>query len=277
MNYHWVWLRVAIEAVEFFSSQGTPEWGCWAEAMVMWQTVRRPPLSLILRVKYSGSSSLLSRKLQCWKTGPWEGWWWWIFRHYRRPGPRWIWGLFSLTLPFTLLGWPLFYHLFLVFVDFSKINFFFYLSYWLRLAFLSISSQIQVQVLTGWFGSSILIFVVLMPIWTSRLWQDRILMFWILLSLKSVIAAISQSSLSLALVALNEAEEYHTWCPGYGSWCFLPAEMEPVLASASVFVTNPHKFSICIDIRILTLSALNISTHIRTLSALNISTRIRTL
>ena len=41
--------------------------------------------------------------------------------------------------------------------------------------FVAISSQIQVQVLIGWFGSSILIFVVFMPIWTSWLGLDRII------------------------------------------------------------------------------------------------------
>ena len=39
------------------------------------------------------------------------------------------------------------------------------------------------------------------------------------LSLKSLIAAISQSSISLALVAKAESEEPNNWCPGYGSLC----------------------------------------------------------
>ena len=42
---------------------------------------------------------------------------------------------------------------------------------------MAISSQTQDQVLIGGFGSSILIFVVFMPIWTSWLWLDRIMMF----------------------------------------------------------------------------------------------------
>ena len=70
--------------------------------------------------------------------------------------------------------------------------------------FVAVSSQIYIgQVLIGGFGSSILIFVVFMPIWTSWLWLDRIMMFWFLLSLKSLIAAIFPSSVSLALVVPN--------------------------------------------------------------------------
>ena len=42
-----------------------------------------------------------------------------------------------------------------------------------------------------------------MPNWTSWLWLDLIMMFWFVLSLMSLIAAISQSSVSLALVAHN--------------------------------------------------------------------------
>ena len=48
----------------------------------------------------------------------------------------------------------------------------------------------------------------------SWLWMDRIVMFWFVLSLKSVIAAISQNSVSLALVAPSEAAELYYWCPG---------------------------------------------------------------
>ena len=68
--------------------------------------------------------------------------------------------------------------------------------------FVALSNQIPVQVLRG-FGSSIPIFVVFMPIWTSWQWLDRSMMFWFVLSLKYLIAAISQSSVSLALVAPN--------------------------------------------------------------------------
>ena len=57
---------------------------------------------------------------------------------------------------------------------------------------MAISSQIQVQVLTRDFGSSIPTFVVFMSIWTSRLWLDRIMMFLFVLSLKSLIAEISE-------------------------------------------------------------------------------------
>ena len=38
-------------------------------------------------------------------------------------------------------------------------------------------------------------------------------------NLKSLIAAISQSSLSLAGVPPTEAEDLHTLCPGYGCLC----------------------------------------------------------
>ena len=48
-----------------------------------------------------------------------------------------------------------------------------------------ISSKIPVQVLIGGFGSSIPTFVVFMPIWTSWLGLDRIMMCWFVLSLKS--------------------------------------------------------------------------------------------
>ena len=43
------------------------------------------------------------------------------------------------------------------------------------------------------------------------------MVFCFVLSLKSLIAAISQRSVSLALVAPTEAAELHTWCPGYCS------------------------------------------------------------
>ena len=56
------------------------------------------------------------------------------------------------------------------------------------------------------------IFMVFMPIRMSWLWLDRI-MFWFVMSLKSLIAAISLKGLE-ALVAPAEAEELHTWCPG---------------------------------------------------------------
>ena len=66
--------------------------------------------------------------------------------------------------------------------------------------FVAISSQIQGLVLIGGFESSILTFMVFMPSW---LWLNRIMMFWFVLSLKSLIAAISNSFVSLALVAPN--------------------------------------------------------------------------
>ena len=72
------------------------------------------------------------------------------------------------------------------FMNFLKlISFFIFLIYcvccWL---FVAILSQIQVQVLIGGFRSAILIFVVFMPIWTSWLGLDRIMMFRFVLSLK---------------------------------------------------------------------------------------------
>ena len=60
---------------------------------------------------------------------------------------------------------------------------------------MAISSQIRVPVLILGLGSSIIIFMVFMSIWTSRLWLDRIMMFWFVMSPKSLIAAISQSSI----------------------------------------------------------------------------------
>ena len=58
-------------------------------------------------------------------------------------------------------------------------------------------------VLTRGFGSSIPIFVVFIPIWTSWLWFDLIMIFYFVLSLKYIIDTITQSSISLALVAPN--------------------------------------------------------------------------
>ena len=90
-------------------------------------------------------------------------------------------------------------------MDFLKNNVLFYLSISCVCCslFVELLSQIQAQILIGGFGYSILIFVVFMPIWTSWLWLDRIMRFWFVASLKSLIAAISQSSVSLALVAPN--------------------------------------------------------------------------
>ena len=68
-----------------------------------------------------------------------------------------------------------------------------------------ISSHFHFQVLIGWFGSSILIFVVFVPIWTSWLWLYPIMMFWFVLTPKSLIAAISQSSVSLSQQRLSNS------------------------------------------------------------------------
>ena len=69
--------------------------------------------------------------------------------------------------------------------------------------FVAISSQIQVQVLIEGFGSSIQIFVIFMPI-CSWLWLDRIMMFGFVLSLKSLIAAISQSSVYIPIFGCSQ-------------------------------------------------------------------------
>ena len=128
------------------------------------------------------------------------------FHRYRRPGPRRTWGLFTITWYWSSAGWTSFLmsnHMFLWI--FSKMYLFFYLSYWLHLLLIVvvISSKVQFLVLIGGFGSFILIFVVFMPIWTSWLLLDRVMVFWFVLGLKSLIAAVSQSSVSLALVASN--------------------------------------------------------------------------
>ena len=46
------------------------------------------------------------------------------------------------------------------------------------------------------------------------------MIFWFVLILMSLIAAISQSSVSLAWLPPTEAEELHTWRPCYGSLCY---------------------------------------------------------
>ena len=101
----------------------------------------------------------------------------------------------------ALLGGPLFCHLFQLCMYFCRLKIYFFFIFhigcvccWL---FVVISSQIQVQDLIGGLGSSILIFVDFMPIWTSWLWLNRIMVFWFLRSLKCLIAAVSQSSTSL--------------------------------------------------------------------------------
>ena len=80
-------------------------------------------------------------------------------------------------------------------------------------------SEVQVLILTGGFGSYIPIFVVFVPIWPNCLWQNRNIIFWFVLSLKSLIAVISQSLYPWLWLFPTEAEVLHTWCPGYGSQC----------------------------------------------------------
>ena len=75
----------------------------------------------------------------------------------------------------------------------------------------------MVPVLTRGFGFSIPPFMVFMPIWMSRLWLDRIMMFRFVLSLKSLIAPISQSSVSLALVAPNRGCRTPLLVPMHGT------------------------------------------------------------
>ena len=95
--------------------------------------------------------------------------------------------------------------------------------------FVATSSQILVQVLTRGLGFSIPTFVVFMPIWMSWLWLDRIMIFWIVLSLKSLIAAISQSSVSMALIAPNRG-------------IFEKDSASSCRASSSVLAINPLCF-----------------------------------
>ena len=85
-------------------------------------------------------------------------------------------------------------------------------------SFVTILSKIQVQVLLGGFGSSIPIFVVSMPIWTSWLWLDRI-MFWFLLSL-GVSDRRHLSELSIPGFGCPQQRlRNYTPSPGYGSLC----------------------------------------------------------
>ena len=129
------------------------------------------------------------------------------FHHYRRPGPRRTWMLFNLALPgmTALLGGPLFCRLFFFLYGYYQ-HLFLLLSFLLVRMLLNVCGDIEsnpgpgsdkrVRVLY----SNIRVF---MPIWMNFLSLDRIMMFWFVLSLKSLIAAISQSSVSLALVAPN--------------------------------------------------------------------------
>ena len=71
--------------------------------------------------------------------------------------------------------------------------YFCYLSYWMRLL-LIVCDDVESNPGSG---------VVFMPILMSWLWLDQIKMFWFVSSLKSLIAAISQSSVSLDLLAPN--------------------------------------------------------------------------
>ena len=81
--------------------------------------------------------------------------------------------------------------------------------------FVAISSQILIRVLTGRFGSSVPIFVVFTPIWTSFLWLDLIMIFWSVLSLLSTPSF--RASYPWLWLPPAEAEELNTCCRGYGS------------------------------------------------------------
>ena len=86
-----------------------------------------------------------------------------------------------------------------------------------------------------------------MPIWMNWLWLDQIMMFWFVLSLKSLIAAISQSSVSLALVAPNRG--CGTLFPVRRVWLImLGKDSAPSgRASWSVLFMNPVCFVIAVD------------------------------
>ena len=133
LNLRGVWLRVAIEADELILSQWHPRGSIlgWNHSCV---TDRPQSTSLSNPEGHnSGCSSLKpTPMLDGWvieglvMTDP--------FHHYRHPGPRLTWGLFSLSWSSAAqLGTPLFCCIFLFFNGFLEINFLFYLTCWLRL------------------------------------------------------------------------------------------------------------------------------------------------
>ena len=140
----------------------------------------------------------------------------------------------------ALQGGPLFCRLFFFFMDFQKINFFFYISYWLRLL-LIVCGDIESNPDPG-FGSSNLIFVVFMPIRTSWLWLDRIMLFWLVLSLKSRSQPSLRAPYPWRWLPQTQGEELHNWCPGYGSLCcgrilIFPAEQVGVFLPRVLYVS----------------------------------------
>ena len=108
------------------------------------------------------------------------------------------------------------------------------------------SSQILVQVLTRGFGFSTPTFVVFIPICMNWLWMDRIMIFWFVLSLKSLIAAISQSSVPLALVEPNRGCGILLLVPRV--WlCMLGMDSAPTgRTSYSVLAMNPVCFAFAV-------------------------------
>ena len=86
-----------------------------------------------------------------------------------------------------------------------KIYFFFYLSYWLRLL-LIVCGDVKSNPGPG-------------SDKRVRVLYSRIMMFWFVLSPKSLIGAISRSSKSLALVAPNKVGRTLLLVPGYGLLC----------------------------------------------------------
>ena len=116
-------------------------------------------------------------------------------------------------------------------MHFLKINFFFYLSYWLRLLLIVCGdiesnpgpgSDRRVRVL---YSNIRGLYANLDDLAVAGSDCDVL----VCAELKSLIVAISQSSVSWLRFPLTEAEELHTWCLGYGSLCLgriplLPAE-----------------------------------------------------
>ena len=157
------------------------------------------------------------------------------------PWPRRTRGYLALSFRAPLISGPLFCRLFFFLYGYYQ-NLLLLLSFILVALFVAMSSQILVQVLTRGFWFSILTFVFFMSIWMSWLWLDRIMMFWFVLNLKSCIAAISQSSISLAFVAPNNGNETLLLVPRV--WhCILRKDLASYgRASWSVPAMNPVYF-----------------------------------
>ena len=162
--------------------------------------------------------------------------------HFHRPGPRRTWGYFALHGRAALLIGPLFWRIFLLLYGYYQNLFIFYLSYWLHVLVCGEVDQIQVQGLSIGFVSSIPTFVIFVPIWTIRLCLDRIMLFWYVLILKSLFAAISQSYVSLVLAAPNRSGETPLLVPRL--WLFmLRKDSAPSgRASLNILAMNPVCF-----------------------------------